>query len=149
MEKILLANPAVAIGTDVIVGFPGETDASFLTTKNFLEEMPFAYLHNFPFSLRPGTTAASLNDHIPAPLKKKRLQALQQLRDRKMKLFTSSQVGKTLDIIIEEVDSDGYSVGTSSNYLRVRVHSHDHHKKSLISVRVTETDGQTLVGKVV
>jgi threonylcarbamoyladenosine tRNA methylthiotransferase MtaB len=139
----------ISIGTDVIVGFPGESEQSFLNTKNFIDDIPFAYIHIFPYSSRPGSNASRMTDQIAHSVKKRRFDVLNALNNRKRRFFIESQINKILDIIIEENDLVNGMVGTSSNYLRITLPPDMHEKKSLISVRVTGKEGDELRGEVI
>jgi threonylcarbamoyladenosine tRNA methylthiotransferase MtaB len=141
--------PDISIGTDVIVGFPGESDETFLNVKSFIDQIPFAYLHIFPYSNRPGSKASGMHDQITFPVKKRRYDQLSAINNRKRRAFMDSQIKKTLDIIIEDEDRHFGVVGTSGNYLKIAVYARSHEKKSLISVRVTERVGDMLKGEVV
>lgn len=140
--------PDIAIGTDVMTGFPGETDGAFRNTKRVIEEAPFAYIHIFPYSPRSGTPAALMGGEINNTLKKKRCDELGILNTLKKTVFQSSQIDKILDVIIEETDPDHYMTGTSSNYLKIKVPSDNLEKKSLVAVRIAGSDGNTLSGVV-
>jgi threonylcarbamoyladenosine tRNA methylthiotransferase MtaB len=146
ISRIIAKIPNISIGTDVIVGFPGETDSAFINTKNLIEDVPFAYLHIFPYSVRSGTAASKMAGQIEFSIKKRRYEILRQLNSRKKELYISSQINKILDIVIEDEDSDQGMVGTSSNYLKIRVCAKRYPKKSLIAVRVAERTGDTLRG---
>jgi threonylcarbamoyladenosine tRNA methylthiotransferase MtaB len=146
VSELIRKMPNIAIGTDVIVGFPGETQEAFLNTKNLIEEIPFAYLHIFPYSARPGSKASQMTDQVEFAEKKRRYNMLRLLNNRKRISYMSSQIHKILGIIIEDEDAAGGVLGTSSNYLKIRVCSNTYLKKSLIAVRVAEGDGDVLRG---
>jgi len=136
----------IALGTDVIVGFPGEHDAEYLQSKGLLESLPFSYMHIFPFSARPGTSAAEMPDQISSPVKKERCNELNALNIRKKSAYLKSQIGKNLDIIIEEVHRDSTSLGKSGNYLKVEASSNEYPAKSLVTVRIAGVAGDSLRG---
>jgi threonylcarbamoyladenosine tRNA methylthiotransferase MtaB len=147
--EVITKIPEISIGTDVIVGFPGESEQAFLKMKNLIEDIPFAYLHIFPYSSRPGSLASRFSDHIEVSFKKRRYDVLNHINNRKKISFMESQSNRILEIVIEDVDRISGMIGTSSNYLKVAVCSDSHEKKSLISVRVTGRDGDILRGEVV
>ncbi len=149
VSELIMKIPNISIGTDVIVGFPGETQEAFLNTKQLVDEIPFAYLHIFPYSVRAGSKAAQMTDQVEFSEKKSRYNMLRLLNNRKRVTYMTSQIDKILGIIIEDEDSSGSVVGTSSNYLKVRVSSNGYIKKSLIAVRVAERDGNVLRGMAV
>jgi threonylcarbamoyladenosine tRNA methylthiotransferase MtaB len=99
IEKIRAAMPCAAIGADVMVGFPGETDAEFEDTRRMIEDLPFTYLHVFTYSARPGTPAAALPDQVPLEVVRHRNRLLRELAARKKLAFMHSFVGRTLDAI--------------------------------------------------
>ena len=105
-----------SIGADVMVGFPGETDSEFAETFQLIEESPLTYLHVFPYSSRPGTVAAELNDHVPAHVSNFRAKALRQLIARKHAGFVAGRIGKVTDVLVLQPGE-----GLTSNFLRVRV----------------------------
>ena len=112
--------PGLCLGADVITGFPGETDSTFETCRDFIESLPFGLLHVFPFSPRPGTDAASYKDKVPPKLSNDRAAVLAALGARKAEAFAASQVGKSLQVLVEE---ENPSSGWSDNYLHVTLTS--------------------------
>ena len=113
--------PDAAIGADVIVGFPGETDADFAATREFIERLPLTYLHVFSFSERPGTAAAALGDRVPAATIRERARALRALSQRKSDEFRAAQVGCTMRALTLARGGDDYTEALTGNYLKVRV----------------------------
>ena len=113
--------PGIHIGSDLIVGFPGETDADFAESLAFVESMQFANLHVFTYSPRGGTPAASLPGRISAAAAKERHSRMQAVADHSKRRFAESQLGQTLPVIFETVDRDGFAHGWSDNYLAVRL----------------------------
>jgi threonylcarbamoyladenosine tRNA methylthiotransferase MtaB len=107
-----------AIGADVMVGFPGETDAEFMDTYRLIEESPLTYLHIFPFSSRPGTVAADLSNPIPDHVARFRAKALRNLIDQKNEVFRRGLMGRELDVLTLE---DGSAI--SNNFIRVSLPS--------------------------
>ncbi len=118
VKRIREARPDIAITTDVIVGFPGETEDEFLETLNFIKEVNFAELHVFPFSAREGTKAYAMKDQVSPEVKAKRVQILLELSEKLKADYRKKFVGKELEVIIEEQDKkSGLMIGHSSNYL--------------------------------
>lgn len=115
----------LAIGVDVIVGFPGEGVEDFLTTQNFLSDLPISYLHVFTYSERPNTKAIDLSNVVPVVERKKRNKILRILSDKKKNQFYQSMVGKQLRVLFEEENHSGKMKGFSSNYVRVH-RDYDH-----------------------
>ncbi len=119
VEKILTRLPHAAIGTDVMVGFPGETEKEFEETKKLIEEIPFAYLHVFPYSKRKGTKAALLKDSVPPEVKKERVKILREIGKGKSVEYRSSFLNKTLDALVLSETENEHSVALTDNYIRV------------------------------
>lgn len=110
--------PDAAIGADVLVGFPGETDEDFADTYRLIEDSALTYLHVFPFSSRPGTVAADLSNPIPEHVSRFRAKALRNLIAKKNEVFRRSMIGREIEVLTLE---DGSAI--SSNFVRVRVPS--------------------------
>lgn len=122
VKKIRLAVPDVAIGIDVMVGFPGEDDASFERTRQFIEELPVSYLHVFPYSERPGTAAVTLPEKVSEPDKKRRAEELRRIGKNKRQSFAELFVGSKLKVLIEDKSKTrGVMTGFSGNYIPVAV----------------------------
>jgi threonylcarbamoyladenosine tRNA methylthiotransferase MtaB len=118
------AVPGLALGCDVIAGFPGESAEEFAETLALLEALPVSYLHVFPFSARPGTLAAGMPGQVSAAEKARRAAALRQLVNRKRKAFYQSRVGSTVEVVLEGRDRmTGLLKGLSDNYVPVLVDS--------------------------
>jgi threonylcarbamoyladenosine tRNA methylthiotransferase MtaB len=113
--------PDAAIGADVIVGFPGETDAEFRTTFEFIERLPLTYLHVFSFSTRPGTAAAALSDAVPLQTIRERARALRELAGRKSAAFRASLFGSTMRALTLARGGDDWTEALSGNYLKLRI----------------------------
>ena len=118
VEKIREARPDIAITTDVIVGFPGESDEEFNETVDFIKRVNFAELHVFPFSAREGTPAYTMKDQVNPQVKAKRVQILLELSEQLKENYRKQFIGKELEVIIEEKNKEtGLMIGHSSNYL--------------------------------
>ena len=115
-EKI----PGVCLGTDVIVGFPGETDETFAACKAFLSRLPFGLMHIFTYSPRPGTPAATMPGRPPKHVAEKRSAELLALAVEKAEAFAKSQIGKQLEVLVEEENPPS---GWSDNYIHVTIDS--------------------------
>jgi threonylcarbamoyladenosine tRNA methylthiotransferase MtaB len=149
IESITKRVPDIAIGTDVIVGFPGEGDKEFLNTKKLLESLPIAYMHIFPFSSRQNTLASKMCTQNAPSIKGERLSELKALNFKKKMAYMSSQINKILDVITEEQCTDNLSIGTSSNYLKVKVPTNGYPKGAHVYVRVSEIEGDMVKADVV
>jgi threonylcarbamoyladenosine tRNA methylthiotransferase MtaB len=139
----------ISIGSDVIVGFPGEKDDDFDRTYRIIEDLPFAYLHIFPYSSRAGTAASRMKQEVPAKIIAGRAAALKTLSNLKREHFASRHMHQTLDVIMEEKDGQGHMTGTASNYLKIRVLTESVHPGTLVFVRPDSLEGYSLKGFVV
>ncbi|WP_404987005.1 tRNA (N(6)-L-threonylcarbamoyladenosine(37)-C(2))-methylthiotransferase MtaB [Chryseobacterium sp. M5] len=120
VNKIREVMPDAAIGVDVIVGFPGETEELFMETYNFLNELPISYLHVFTYSERENTEAVGMQGVVPIPERKKRSKMLRILSEKKKMAFYQTQLGKTLPVLWEHENKDGKMYGFTENYVRVQ-----------------------------
>ncbi|WP_160140028.1 tRNA (N(6)-L-threonylcarbamoyladenosine(37)-C(2))-methylthiotransferase MtaB [Chryseobacterium sp. c4a] len=120
VNKIREVMPDAAIGVDVIVGFPGETEELFMETYNFLNELPITYLHVFTYSERENTEAAGMDGVVPVAERKKRNKMLRILSEKKKMAFYQTQLGKTLPVLWEHENKDGKMFGFTENYVRVQ-----------------------------
>jgi len=141
IEAIRAAMPTAAIGADVMIGFPGETDAEFDETRRMIEELPFTYLHLFPYSARPGTPAAGSPNQVPAHIANERIGALREIIAQKKLAFARSFLGQTLSAMtLRNSASDG-SNAITDNYLKLRL-AGKHAPNQWLQVEITsETDG--------
>jgi threonylcarbamoyladenosine tRNA methylthiotransferase MtaB len=125
IERIRAAMPYAAIGADVMVGFPGETDAEFEETRRMIEELPFTYLHVFTFSARPRTPAASMPNQVPVHVARERNRILRELSAEKKLAFMRSFVGREIEAITLNVsgeDANGpWTEALTDNYLKARL----------------------------
>jgi threonylcarbamoyladenosine tRNA methylthiotransferase MtaB len=121
IRKIREAMPEAAIGADVMVGFPGETDELFEESRSFIEHLPFTYLHVFTYSSRPGTTSAAMPDQVPVHVARERNRVLRELAAGKNLAFRQSFIGRTLEAITLQGRGDGWTEALSDNYLKVRI----------------------------
>ena len=143
LEKIRAAMPMAAIGADVMVGFPGESEADFEETRRLIEEMPFTYLHVFTYSSRPGTPAADLRDQVPVQTARGRNRILRDLAAEKKLAFMRGFVGKTVEAITLNV-SDGKSTeALTDNYLKVRLWG-QHDANQWLKARVEQVEAGAL-----
>ncbi|MDR3023823.1 tRNA (N(6)-L-threonylcarbamoyladenosine(37)-C(2))-methylthiotransferase MtaB [Chryseobacterium sp.] len=120
VNKIREVMPDAAIGVDVIVGFPGETEEIFMETYNFLNELPITYLHVFTYSERENTEAAAMEGVVPVAERKKRNKMLRILSEKKKMAFYQTQLGKSLPVLWEHENKDGKMFGFTENYVRVQ-----------------------------
>jgi threonylcarbamoyladenosine tRNA methylthiotransferase MtaB len=147
VEAVAAHVPGACLGTDVLAGFPGETDADHGATVSLAESLPLAYLHVFPFSPRPGTSAAGLPGRVPAPLVRARVDELLALSERKWRGFLAAQVGRELEVVVERV-SGGMARGTARAWVPVRWPAAGEVRGGLARVRITASDGAACAGVV-
>lgn len=121
IKRIRATLPDAAIGADVIAGFPGETDEDFRATCEFIQDLPFTYLHVFSFSPRPGTEAFELGAPVPPAIMRERTRSLRALGQQKAAAFRSLLAGKTLRALTLKRGGDTWTEALTGNYLKVRV----------------------------
>src|SRR3989475_10772526 len=160
IEKVRAAMPTAAIGADVMVGFPGETESEFEETRCMIEELPFTYLHVFTFSARPGTPAVGMANQVPVQVARERNRILRDLASGKHLDFMRSVIGKTIDAITlnttaglgcpaEQSSAKPFQISSSftsaltDNYLKLRLHGY-HQPNRWIAARVASVDGDAL-----
>lgn len=150
IEKIRAAMPEAAIGADVMVGFPGETDAEFEETRRMIEDLPFTYLHVFTFSARPETPAAAMPGQVPVHIARERNRILRDLAAAKRLAFMRGFVGKTVEAITLNVvaeDSDALRTeALTDNYLKLRLRG-GHKPNQWLSALVDDVSDGELQGR--
>lgn len=137
-ERVIDTVPDVGLGTDVIVGFPGETDAVFDQTYRFLESLPFAYFHVFSYSKRYGTKAARVEGHVSPQAIKERSHALRTLSVQKRREFQRRYLGERVEVLFEQQDETGLWTGLTGNYMRVGVVSAEPLRNEIRTVTISE-----------
>lgn len=148
VHMIRQAVPDVAITTDVIVGFPGETPEEFEQSLQFVAQMDFAKVHVFPYSARPGTEAATLPAHVPYQEKKARVDAMLQVANAAEKRFRTHFLRHQFDVLWES-RQNGYWQGITDNYIRVLTRSADQLTNTITRTRLIELAGEAVLGEVV
>ncbi|MER1990266.1 MAG: tRNA (N(6)-L-threonylcarbamoyladenosine(37)-C(2))-methylthiotransferase MtaB, partial [Solibacillus isronensis] len=142
LEKLKIALPDLAVTSDVIVGFPGETEEEFMETYNFIRDHKFSELHVFPYSQRTGTPAARMEDQIDEEIKNERVHRLIALNDQLAKEYASRFEGEVLEVIPEERFKDGDNenlyVGYTTNYLKVIFEGTEEMVGQLVKVKITK-----------
>jgi threonylcarbamoyladenosine tRNA methylthiotransferase MtaB len=140
--------PEAALGSDIIVGFPGETDAQFESSLEYFASLPLTYFHVFPYSTRRGTGAAALANHIGGAVKKARARRMRELGAQKKMAFCASFIGRRVSVLVEEkIDgSSGLRRGFSRNYLPVNVRGSSDCSNREVSVELTGLDHGWLTG---
>ena len=138
--------PEISIGTDLIVGFPGETEENFSETLKFIREQPFSKIHVFPYSARAGTFAASLPNQISSQIKKARASQALEISRAKAKIFSERLIGKTVEII-SETSTDGIVDGLTKNYVRVYVPDKNIRLGEIVQVKIERLHNDGVFGK--
>lgn len=138
--------PGLAITTDIIAGFPGETDEDFEETMRTVEEIGFTHIHAFPYSKREGTPAATMEDQVPEAVKKTRVVLLKSLGQKGLQKFAEQMIGKPAEILIER-EEDGYYLGFTNEYIhgKIKKGTTAHDVGTIIGGTVTAFDGETLI----
>lgn len=145
VSKIKQVMPDACIGVDVIVGFPGETEAHFLETYNFLNELDISYLHVFTYSERDNTEAANMEDVVPNNIRSKRSKMLRGLSVKKRRAFYESQIGTNRSVLFESENKEGYIHGFTENYVKVKTPWNPELVNTLHDIQLTQIDDDGLV----
>lgn len=145
-EDLRKTIPDVSITTDIIVGFPGETEEEFETTYSFLDEIALSKMHVFKFSPRKGTRAAEMDNQIDPAVKEKRSHRIIELDERLERSFISSFIGRNMKVLFEET-KEGYSYGYTENYIRVRVLADKELSGKILNVRIASCAGEMANGE--
>lgn len=140
--------PNLGLGTDVMVGFPTETDQEFQNTRDVLTDLPLFYFHVFTYSDRPGTPSFPLKPKVPHHIKKARTRNLIELSARKRRAFATTHLAQTVDVLFETLE-DGHWAGYTDNYLRVHIESSKDLKNQILPVRLAAVSGEALLGELV
>jgi threonylcarbamoyladenosine tRNA methylthiotransferase MtaB len=142
--------PGMALGADVMVGFPGEEERHFQNTLRLIEELPLSHLHVFSYSPRPGTPAANLPRQVNENIKKERNEMIRSIGLRKNIAFRKTMVGANVEVVLEGKMKDGGVVGLTDNYLKVTVAGADaDQKSSLLKVNVENVDDHGINGMII
>ncbi|MGG4549557.1 MiaB/RimO family radical SAM methylthiotransferase, partial [Rossellomorea marisflavi] len=149
LEKLKKALPGLAVTSDVIVGFPGETEEEFMETYNFIKDQKFSELHVFPYSQRTGTPAARMDDQIDEEVKNERVHRLINLSDQLAKEYASGFENEVLEVIPEEQVDGNLYVGYTDNYLKVIFPASEEMIGKLVKVKITKAGYPTNQGEFV
>ena len=143
IKTIRSIRPDISITTDIIVGFPEETDENFQETLDFARKMEFAKIHVFPFSLREGTKAEELKE-VPSNIKKERVKKLIQLSEELEIKYLEKFIGKNVEVLVEKCENN-LSIGHTGNYLRVLINEKIE-PNTLVKVKIIERNANNLKG---
>lgn len=141
--------PRVSLTTDVIVGFPGETNEEFSETLDYLKDLKLMHMHVFKYSPRKGTPAASMKDQVDPQMKQMRSDSLLALSTKNFRLFADQFKDTDLKVLFEEVDKDGYYEGLTDNYMRIKVRSDQDIRGQILPVRIEEICDDYCIGDLV
>lgn len=149
VETLARRIPEIGIGSDILVGFPGESDEAFENTCRLISELPLTYLHVFSFSPRPMTPAAAMTDSIPAPVMKERSVRLKTLAQAKSHAFCRKMIGRDVDVLIENERDPrtGRRSGLTTHYVRVALDASEDIAGGLYRVRVSGFTDGILIGE--
>jgi threonylcarbamoyladenosine tRNA methylthiotransferase MtaB len=148
LERLLKRIPDLAVTTDVIVGFPGETEEDFAESRANLAALPFSDLHVFPFSSRPGTAAASMPHPVPPPVRRERCEQMHRLSSSLGRTFRRRFLGRELKVLWDGKHPLGWS-GLSDNYLRVVAASETNRIGEITRTGILDLEEHTLRGEIV
>ena len=146
MEQIREIRPDISLTTDIIVGFPSETEEDFQDTLSFVREVQFSKVHVFPYSRQSGTVAADMAEQVPGDVKKDRVRRLLALSKELETEYMKKFIGKTLPVLME-VNRTDYSLGHTSNYLLVKVPG-EYQSEDLVDVTITDVSYPYCLGEV-
>ena len=138
--------PDLGLGTDIIAGHPGEGETEFANSLRLIEELPFSYVHVFSYSERPKTAAVYDDEKNTPQVVRERADILHELALRKKQAFFAEHVGRTVDVLFESIDGDGWRKGFTGSYLRVGVAPEHAGENELTTVTVTGQQGDFCVG---
>jgi threonylcarbamoyladenosine tRNA methylthiotransferase MtaB len=147
IQRAVTAIPHLGLGTDLMVGFPGETDDAFEHTLRIAQELPFSYFHVFTYSPRPGTAAMKLPDQVPIAVARQRAKVLAELSRLKRLAFAERYIGSTVPVLFESGVQDGFRLGVTENFLKVGVSSNIDLTNDLREVRVIGVSDRWAVGQ--
>ncbi|PKN16278.1 MAG: tRNA (N(6)-L-threonylcarbamoyladenosine(37)-C(2))-methylthiotransferase MtaB [Deltaproteobacteria bacterium HGW-Deltaproteobacteria-23] len=136
VTKIVAEVADIAIGFDVIAGFPGESEAEHTATVELIESLPISYLHVFPYSSRPGTAAAAMPGHLQPAVVKRRAEELRALGERKKRAFAAGFIGRDLQVLVQGAGRSGIA----SNYLTVQLDGGSAISGDEVTVRITSVN---------
>jgi threonylcarbamoyladenosine tRNA methylthiotransferase MtaB len=146
VKKLL---PDSAIGVDVIVGFPGETEEDFIQTHNFLRELPISYLHVFTYSERPDTKAISFPGSIDVQERKRRNNILRILSEKKRTKFYSEMIGTRQEVLFENANNNGLIQGFTSNYIKFQTDFNEYLAGRIYPVNLQKSNADHCTGAVI
>ena len=148
VDKMVGRNPDFTVTTDIIVGFPGETEADFAETVDVVQKVRFAKIHSFPYSTRKRTKAALYSNQVPAEVISRRKQELLRLAEQTAFQLRERFVGRTMNVLLEQSDRAGFLSGHTENFLPVTVPAGEYKPNDLVICRLTENTPEGLLGQI-
>ena len=136
----------VILTTDIIVGFPGETEEDFETTYNYLKKINFYKMHVFPYSPRKGTVAAKMPDQIQGDVKERRSKKLIELSNENQKQYNQNLIGKDVEVLFEEKNKEGYYKGHTQNYILVEYKTDEELENKIVKVNIKKAEVEYVIG---
>lgn len=143
ISKVKQRYPDFNVTTDLIVGFPGETEEEFNESVEFVKQIGFGHIHTFKYSLRKNTRAESFPNHLPDTIKSKRSEIIRKISEEQRLKYRSSFIGKFQNILVEKIDELGWAFGYGENYIPIRVKTHEIEKNNFYKVLIKDIDVST------
>ena len=147
VERAVSMIPGLGLGTDLMVGFPGESENAFARTADLGARLPFSYFHVFTYSKRPGTAAAKLSNGIPVEVVRGRAQKLADLSRQKRVAFAERWMGESVPVLFESGETEGFRMGTTPHFLKVGVSSPRELTNEICQVKITGVSDRWAVGR--
>ena len=147
VERAAKKVPDILLGTDLMVGFPGESEADFAASCELLQNLPLAYAHVFTYSERAGTAAARMSDKVAPGEKKQRSKILHRISEQEKIAFYRRFIGREVRVLVEEQGADGYWLGFSDNYLKVRIVGKGLAENQLVSILIRDVQNGIALGE--
>ncbi len=145
VKQIKKLRPDACIGVDVIVGFPGETDADFQETVAYLIDLDISYLHVFTYSERANTTAIKIGEPVPMEIRRQRSKQLHMLSDRKKRQFYEQQLGTIRTVLVEQEEDEGFMYGFTENYIKVKIPYESSLTNTFQSIKLNKIDSEGIM----
>lgn len=145
VKQIKKLRPDACIGVDVIVGFPGETDADFQETVAYLIDLDISYLHVFTYSERANTTAIKIGEPVPMEIRRQRSKQLHLLSDRKKRQFYEQQLGTIRTVLVEQEEDEGFMYGFTENYIKVKIPYESSLTNTFQSIKLNKIDSEGIM----
>ena len=149
VKRLRTAYSDVILTTDIIVGFPLETDDEFNQTYEYLKKIKFYKMHVFKYSPRTGTKAAAMKEQIPGDIKEKRSKILIELSNKNEEEYLKSYIGKNVEVLFEEIDKDGFYKGHTANYIMVKSKFNEDISGKILKVNIINSLQTEIIGEII